>query len=289
MKRSSAKKVIIIGAPRSGTNMLRDVLCSLPRVGTWPCDEINYIWRYRNAGNPTDEFSPDMASETIRKYISRQFDKIGKKYNLDIIVEKTCANSLRIEFLHKLFPDACFVFIYRNGVDAAVSARKRWKASLDIPYLLKKARYVPFRDLPRYAAKYLKSRVHLILSEEKRLSTWGPKIQNLEKLAKKFELIEVCGKQWNTCVIKTIQGLALVPEEQVCRVSYEDFVTDPKTHLKRICEFLKIETSQDQISSAVSTVSSASIGKGQLALNEKEAAQLLLQINDGLNVLGYAE
>ena len=41
--------VVIIGAARSGTNMLRDVLVKLPGVGTWPCDEINYIWRHGNA------------------------------------------------------------------------------------------------------------------------------------------------------------------------------------------------------------------------------------------------
>jgi len=34
--------IIIVGAPRSGTNMLRDVLTSFDGVCTWPCDEINY-------------------------------------------------------------------------------------------------------------------------------------------------------------------------------------------------------------------------------------------------------
>ena len=33
--------VVIIGAPRSGTNMLRDVLVGVGGYATWPCDEIN--------------------------------------------------------------------------------------------------------------------------------------------------------------------------------------------------------------------------------------------------------
>ena len=53
---SNHKPIIIIGAPRSGTNMLRDVLCNLDGVGSWPCDEINYIWRHGNVKNPSDEF-----------------------------------------------------------------------------------------------------------------------------------------------------------------------------------------------------------------------------------------
>ena len=36
--------VIIIGAPRSGTNILRDTLSIISNVRTWDCDEIPYIW-----------------------------------------------------------------------------------------------------------------------------------------------------------------------------------------------------------------------------------------------------
>ena len=69
--------VIIIGAARSGTNMLRDVLTSLPGVGTWPCDEINYIWRHRNARNPLDEFQPEQATDPVRRFIRGEFDRIA--------------------------------------------------------------------------------------------------------------------------------------------------------------------------------------------------------------------
>ena len=49
---STDRDVVIIGAPRSGTNMLRDVLTSLPGFATWPCDEINLIWRHGNRDLP---------------------------------------------------------------------------------------------------------------------------------------------------------------------------------------------------------------------------------------------
>jgi len=53
--------IIIVGAGRSGTNMLRDLLAQLPEFSTWPCDEINYIWRHGNRGFETDEFTREMA------------------------------------------------------------------------------------------------------------------------------------------------------------------------------------------------------------------------------------
>ena len=54
--------LVIIGAPRSGTNMLRDVLTSFDGIGTWPCDEINYIWRHGNVRYPSDEIPADRAT-----------------------------------------------------------------------------------------------------------------------------------------------------------------------------------------------------------------------------------
>ena len=60
-----ARPMVIVGAGRSGTNVLREVLCSFPGFSTWPCDEINYIWRHGNRGAPTDELTPDDARPEV--------------------------------------------------------------------------------------------------------------------------------------------------------------------------------------------------------------------------------
>ena len=163
--------VIIVGAPRSGTNMLRDMLIELSGAGTWPCDEINYIWRHGNVKYPSDEFTPEMATTKVQEYIQRQFQKISEVADLGIVIEKTCANSLRVGFVNKAIPDAKYIFIVRDGMDAVGSAIKRWKASLDIPYILQKARYVPPTDLPYYASRYLI--ICTALSLEKAVSRSG--------------------------------------------------------------------------------------------------------------------
>ena len=159
-------KLIIVGAPRSGTNMLRDMLAKLPGVGTWPCDEINYIWRHGNVRYLSDVFSPDMATPRVVSYIQRQFDDFAGKNSLRVLVEKTCANSLRIGFVDKVVPDAKYIFIVRDGLDAVGSAMIRWRAELDFVYLLKKARYVPLSDLPYYAFRYFWNRVYRVVSVE---------------------------------------------------------------------------------------------------------------------------
>ena len=153
--------------------MLRDVLTSLPGFATWPCDEINYIWRHGNVRYPSDEFTPDMARAEVCGYIRRRFDRVAQRYRAKVVVEKTCANSLRVGFVNAVLPDAKFVLIFRDGRDAVASAMKRWVAPLDFEYIFKKARYVPFGDMPYYAFKYLRSRIAMTSSRKRRISLLG--------------------------------------------------------------------------------------------------------------------
>ena len=60
--------VFIIGAPRSGTNMLRNILTNFDGVKTWPCDEINYILRHGNVRHPSDEFGVEHATPEVKQY-----------------------------------------------------------------------------------------------------------------------------------------------------------------------------------------------------------------------------
>ena len=80
LKMSSTKNIIIIGAPRSGTNMLRDVLTSINGIETWPCDEINYVWRHGNVFYPSDEIPVENASPAVKRYIQKSFKLAKNKY-----------------------------------------------------------------------------------------------------------------------------------------------------------------------------------------------------------------
>ena len=58
--------IIIIGAARFGTNILRDTLAQLPSVATWPCEEIKFIWRHGNARYPSDIFPNEFATSAVK-------------------------------------------------------------------------------------------------------------------------------------------------------------------------------------------------------------------------------
>ena len=260
------EKVIIIGAPRSGTNMLRDVLCRIPGLGTWPCDEINYIWRHGNARWPSDEFPAELATPRVSAYLERQFARRARIDSLMHVVEKTCANSLRVPFLQRALPDARYIFIHRDPLDAVPSAMKRWRANLDLWYTLEKARFVPPTDLPYYALRFLANRFHRLRSKERRVASWGPRFNGMESLLDSYSLPEICAAQWNACVERAAEAFQAMPPKEIITIRYEEFVTTPEAELQRICDFLGAQVAASTIVECVDAVSDQSVGKGQRRL-----------------------
>ena len=278
--------VIIIGAGRSGTNMLRDLL---PQFSTWPCDEINYIWRHGNRGFATDDFAREMADDKTARYIRKQFQKFAAKHPGTSVLEKTCANSLRCGFIHQIFPEARFIHIIRDGRDVAASAALRWNAKLDIGYITKKVRYVPWSDLPYYATKYLNARIYKLFSGKSRLSTWGPKFEGMQEAFTEYELPVGCAIQWRQCVTRAMEQLAEVPPSQVLTIRYEQFTSDAATEFKKVCDFLGYNEAYTDFETLTQGISNRSVGKLKQQLSASQLAKIQKLAGALLSELGYGE
>ena len=267
--------------------MLRDVVTSIEGVETWPCDEINYLLRHGNIRHPSDEFTQQQATSYVERYLTSTFDKYAKEFSANVLVEKTCANSLRVPFLNAVFPQAKYVFIVRDGLDATGSAKLRWTAELDLAYIMEKVQFVPLTDLPYYGIRYLWARIHRLFSKDKRLAFWGPALNNMQDILAKHTLNEVCAIQWQQCVEQANTALAQLPEEKVCRVKYETFVRDPKAELARVLTFIGVDATNAQLDQAVASVSANSLGKGRKSLGEDEVAHLEDLVGETLSRFGY--
>lgn len=233
--------VIVVGAGRSGTNLVRDIICAFPGYATWPCDEINYIWRHGNRAAPTDELTPADARPDVVAYIRRKFDAQRRRAHGAVVVEKTCATTLRVGFAHRIFPAARFVVVIRDGRDVAASARGRWTAPLAPDYLARKARFVPPSDFAYYAGRWLWSYAARHWTAEHRASTWGPRFHGMSDAVRSRPLVEVCALQWAHCVCMADQQLAdYVAPVAVHRLSYEDLVQNPGVELDRLAAFLQV-------------------------------------------------
>lgn len=283
---SNDRDVVIIGAPRSGTNMLRDVLSSLPGFATWPCDEINLIWRHGNRDHPSDELGPELATPRVGAYIRSRFDRIRERYDARTVVEKTCANSLRVEFVRAVVPDARIVFITRDGLDTTASAMERWHAPLDLSYTAAKAKFVPTSDLPYYGARFVAGRLRRTGKNQDRvMSWWGPKTHDWAQLIATRPLDEICLLQWQQCVDSAERGLSGLSSDQVHRVSYESFARAPEAGLRGVLDFLERPDAFDP--AAIAQISPRSIGKGRAALSQEARERLGALAQPTLQRLGY--
>jgi len=285
----SPHPIVIIGAGRSGTNMLRDILTQLPGFGTWPCDEINYIWRHGNVHIQTDAIPASAATASVKRYIQTAFAKIAKNQQVSHVVEKTCANSLRVPFIDQVLPNAKYLYIVRDGRDVVASADKRWVAELDLKYILRKARYVPLLDLPYYAVRYLWSRVYRVFSKEKRLAFWGPRFEGMEAILKsgQYSLPEICALQWQHCVRASDQAFEALSASRVHYVRYEDFVQHPIAELQKICAFLNVPLDQGTAEKITSRVSSGSMGKWRQELQGDVLCKVNQIVSATLKKHGY--
>jgi len=270
--------VVIVGAGRSGTNMLRDALTALDGFATWPCDEINPIWRHGNLRWPDDAIPPERAIQA-RDYIRRAFKRIWRETGKPrFVVEKTCANSLRVPFVDTVIPEARYIHIVRDGVDVVASAQKRWRGEMEMasmPYYLAKLRYAPWSDIPAYGLSFVKNRIAIMRSSEKRMDVWGPRFPDMMAMQKSgASLDEICATQWVRCVEAAEDALGAMPDGKALTLNYEAVTAEPARTLGQILRFLADDRDMAEIQRAVADISPHSVGKGRKAL-EGDAGRLM--------------
>tara|TARA_A100001035_G_scaffold279020_1_gene279272 strand:+ start:488 stop:1306 length:819 start_codon:yes stop_codon:yes gene_type:complete len=260
--------LIILGAPRSGTNILRDTLCTSESFRTWDCDEINYIWRIGSAFKSSDELKKDELNNYKKSYILKAFKKIQKSDKNVFVVEKTCANCLRLEFLYEIFPKANYIYIKRDPFDSISSISERWKGETSNKYLYKKAKYIPKIDIPYYVLRYLSHRFIKKFSKSKELPTWGPRFNNIDKFRKEHLLIETCAKQWYECTNQVENAIEKLKFKniKILKLNYENFVSSPDKSLHEVNQFLNLKDNTFKTDS----INSFSIGKGKNKLSDME-------------------
>lgn len=276
--------IVIIGAPRSGTNLLRDLLTSPREAVTWSCDEINGIWRHGNRSYLSDELPRDAATAAVRRYVRRRFQGIATPEST-YVVEKTCANCLRVAFVDAILPEARYVHIVRDGRDAVLSIMDRWTGSTHLGYVLRKSRFVPATDLPHYAWRFVRSRLARFGRRDRAVGSWGPSFAGMSEMARSEPLFRVCAEQWRRCVDLASQGLTEISPDRVVSVRYESLVDDPGEEMDRIARSLDLPPPSAGWGAATDRVHTRSVGRRDRAVERVRAITPLIERE--LRMLGY--
>ena len=264
--------IILIGAARSGTKLLRDLIATHPAASSVPYD-VNYIWRLGNEELPHDELPVARLTSLLREQLRRKVAQAASG-KTPYFVEKTVGNCLRVPFVYAVFPEARIVHLVRDGLDVVESVYRQWLAPPDWSYLVHKALSYPLLDAFGYARGYAAGLLLKVIRPQVRgQQVWGPHYDGIDQDVAQRTLVEVCAIQWARCVALATVALAQLPPNQVLAVRYEHFVHDPLTHLEQIAAFAGFDP-RPYHSIDLTMVTPTHIGNGARQLNAAQYSQI---------------
>lgn len=258
------KPIIIVGAPRSGANLLFHLLgsskylWSLYKEGS---DIWNDFYKFKNAELKSDVLTVEDLDENSKEFIFNEFHKqtinndflaylIQNHLNtndsangiLDSVfkanlfykklfdreyrlVEETPSSCFRIPFLNKLFDDSKFIFFKRDGRANVYSLIEGWQT--------------------RHKYIRLKSPSVKIKIDGYEGSSWKfvlpPGWENYAERS----LSEVAAFQWITSNSYALEGLKEIPDDRKMVVSYEEFNDKTFEVAKKLSHFMEIHFSKN--------------------------------------------
>ena len=226
------RPVFIVAAPRSGSTLLFETMAvnrELWSIGDESHRQFESIASLRPSGkNPSNCLSEEHATADIKETLLDAFtaelvNSDGKRFaDLTVMsrpkdirfLEKTPKNALRIPFLMKIFPDARFIFLYRDPRQNMSSLLESWRSQS----------WVTYPTLPSWPKNQPWS--HLLIPGWQKL-TQAP-------------LAEIVAQQWLQTNQTIMDDLSALPDERWCSIDYDEFLKNTGESLHRLCHFSQV-------------------------------------------------
>lgn len=282
----SSRPIIILGAARSGTKFLRDTLGASHETALVPYD-VNYIWRSGNEAVQHDALDASLATEPIIKRVKSGLARVAGLCADDQrrLVEKTVSNTLRLDFVARVFPDADYVHLVRDGRAVLESSLRQWRAPADWHYLMRKVRAFPLRNY-RYAFWYMRNRTRAWGRGGVRVPVWGARYPGIECDVQQFGIAMACARQWVRSVTSVQEALQRLPTVRVHELRYESLISDRRV-LEGLVRWLGLQHSDAVLERYVQTVSSRPSVAWEAGLSAREVTAVQFEITPLLRRLGY--
>ena len=267
------KPVVVVGSARSGTTILGELLqvhSTLHGIR-----EPRLTWRYGN-DSKSDMLRASDARPDVIAHIRNKFAQQVRDDGRIRLLEKTPSNSLRMEFVDRVFPDCKFIHITRNGIDSCLSIRSYWlQAAHGIKGTMPgkishRLQEVHLRQIPSYSLELLRRFAPAPLTKLVGKNVWGPRIPGIRQLLQELDLLEVCALQW--------------PADRYMEIKLEDLCEDSFRKVLAFAELTEEPAVMDNFKQTIDpTLSSARRSKA----NEEEVQQLRKWIRPTMDWLGY--
>ncbi len=226
------RPIFIVAAPRSGSTLLFETLAlnrELWSVGDESHKHFEGIASLRPSGkNPSNRLTAELATRDVTETLMNSFaadlvNSDGKSFaQLPLMsrpsevrfLEKTPKNALRIPFIVKAFPDARFIFLFRDAKQNISSLMDSWRSQ----------RYVTYPQLPGWPGD--KPWSHLLIPG------WHELVNS--------SLPEITAQQWLVTNQTILDDLNELPRDRWCAIDYDSLLANTGRELQRLCLFSQI-------------------------------------------------
>lgn len=224
--------LIIVSAPRAGSTLLFETLAHFPDL--WTIGEESHeiiegipalhpaAHGYASNRLTAADVTPQIITSLHDRFARQLQDHQGHQL-IDLptdqqpaqvrLLEKTPKNALRIPFLRALFPDARFLFLYRDPAENIGSILEGWQ----------NPRFIAYRSLPGWPQ-----------------GAWRFLLTPGWETLRERPLVEIAAHQWQVANETILADLATLPREAWRLVCYTDLVADPKQTLDQIAAFAEL-------------------------------------------------
>jgi hypothetical protein len=168
-----------------------------------------------------EDASPAVAAELRQRFRQLLRDRDGRPpLNGRLrMLEKTPKNALRIPLLRAVFPEARFIFLYRDPREVLASMMEAWESG----------RFRTYPNLPGWSGKRPWS---LLLT---------PGWRDLAALP----LNELVAAQWAATMQVLLDDLAAAPADRQVVARYDALLADPNAEIRRLCAAMDLEWDRD--------------------------------------------
>jgi len=220
------RPVFIIAAPRSGSTLLFETLAeshSICTLGGEAHGAIEGAQAELRPGAPgvdsnrleRGHAAPDVIRRLHEEFVAQRRAAAGA-HGADLkgmrFLEKTPKNALRIPFLDAAFPDAQFIFLWREPRANLASIIEAWKAG----------RWVTYRGL------------------DERADPWSLLLPPGWRAMRDKPLPEIAAFQWESANRIALDDLSKIDRSRWTAVTYEELVANPRAVIERLTKFMGI-------------------------------------------------
>ncbi|MEA3198110.1 MAG: hypothetical protein QOF32_2162 [Gammaproteobacteria bacterium] len=219
------RPIFIVAAPRSGSTLLFETLAASDRIATvggeahWLVEGIPEL-RPGAPGVDSNRLGAQHCTDAVSEIIVNQIlaqlkDAKGRPLPPDAqlrFLEKTPKNAIRVPFFDRLFPDALFIFLWRDPFENLSSIMEAWRSG----------NWKTYNGLEGFDGPW-----SLVLP---------PGWQQLR--GKSLE--EIAAFQWESTNRIVLDDLHALARERWTVVNYSELTSNPAATIRRLCEFAGI-------------------------------------------------